>query len=60
MDDVREGRDQAERKRMEVESGSAASDAESHERCNGEASDAVAVEVLRPNIVVAQQVKLKQ
>jgi hypothetical protein len=60
MDDIRERRDQAESKRVEVESGSATPNVESDERCNGEASDAVAVEVLRPNIVVTQQVKLKQ
>ena len=60
MDHVRERGDQAEGKRAQIEQGCAAPDAEGDERCDGEAGDAVAVEVLRPNIVVTQQVKLKQ
>lgn len=60
MDHVRERRDQAEGKRAQVEGAPAAPDTESNERCDGETCDAVAVEVLRPNIVVTQQVKLKQ
>ena len=60
MDHVRERRDQTEGKRAQVDPGSAAPDAESDERCDGEAGDAVAVKVLCPNIVVTQQVKLKQ
>ena len=60
MDHVRERRDQAQGKRAQVEPGSAAPDVESDERCDGETGDAVAVEVLRPNIVVTQQVKLNQ
>ena len=60
MDHVRERRDQTEGKRAQVDPGSAAPDAESDERCDGEAGDAVAVKVLCPNIVITQQVKLKQ
>ena len=60
MDHVRERRDQAEGKRAQIEPGSAASDAEGDERCDGEAGDTVAAEVLRPKLVVTQQLKLKQ
>src|SRR5438105_11677783 len=60
MDHVRERRDQTEGKGAQVEPGSAAPDAESDERGDGEAGDAVAVKVLCPNSVVTQQVKLKQ
>ena len=54
MDYIRERRDEAEDKRTQIEPGAAVSDAEGDKRCDGETSDAVAVEVLRPDVVVAQ------
>ena len=60
MDDVRDCRDQAESERAKIESRSAASNAKGDEGCDCDAGDAVAVKILRPNIVVTQRIKLEK
>src|SRR2546430_16198564 len=61
MDDVRNGWDQAKGKRAKIESRPASSpNAKSDQRCDHDAGDAVAVGILRPNIVVAQEAKLEE
>ena len=60
MDDVRDCWDQAEGERAKVESWSGAPDAKGDKGCDRDAGDAVAVEILRPNIVVTQQIKLEK
>ncbi len=60
MDDVRDCRDQAEGERAKIESRSAASNAKGDEGRDRDAGDTVAVEILRPNIIVTQQIKLEK
>ena len=60
MDNVWDGWDQAEGKRAKIESRSAAPDAKGDKGCDRDARDAVAVEILRPNIIVTQQIKLEK
>ena len=60
MDDIGNARNEAKAERMDVDLGSAAADLKKHEGCNGEAGDAVTVEILRERLVVANEVKLKQ
>jgi len=60
MDDVRDCRDQAESEGAKIESRSAASNAKGDEGCDRDAGDAVAVKILRPDIVVTQQIKLEK
>ena len=60
MNDVRNRWDQAEAKRAKIEPRSPAPKAKGDEGCDRDASDAVTVEILRPNIVVAQQIKLEK
>jgi hypothetical protein len=60
MNDIRDCWDEAEAKRAKVEPRSAAPKAKGDEGCDRDASDAIAVEILRPNIVVAQQIKLEK
>ena len=60
MDDVRDCWDQAEAERAKIEPRSAAPNAKGDEGCDRDAGDAVAVEILRPDIVVAQQIKLEK
>ena len=61
MDDVRDCRDQAENERAKIESRSASSpNAKSDEGCDRDTGNAVAVKILRPNIVVTQQIKLEK
>jgi hypothetical protein len=60
MDDVRECWDQAESERAKIEPRSAAPDTKGEKGCDRDAGDAVAVEILRPNIIVTQQVKLEK
>ena len=60
MDDVRDGWDQAEGERAKIEPRSAAPNAKGDKGCDCDAGDAVAVEILRPNIVVTQQIKLEK
>jgi hypothetical protein len=61
MDDVWDCRDQAENERAKIESRSASSpNAKSDKGSDRDAGDAVAVKILRPNIVVTQQIKLEK
>ena len=60
MDDVRDCRDQAESEGAKIESRSAASNAKGDEGSDRDAGDAVAVKILRPDIVVTQQIKLEK
>jgi hypothetical protein len=61
MDDVWDGRDQAENERAKIEPRSASSpNTKSDEGGDRDTGNAVAVKILRPNIVVAQQIKLEK
>ena len=60
MDDVWDGWDQAEGERAKIEPRSAAPGAKGDKGCDRDAGDAVAVKILRPNIVVTQQIKLEK
>ena len=61
MDDVWDSRDQAEGERPKIESRSATSpNAKCDEGCDRDTGNAVAVKILRPNIVVTQQIKLEK
>ena len=61
MDDVWDGRDQAEGEGPKMESWSATSpNAKCDEGSDRDTGNAVAVKILRPNIVVTQQVKLEK
>jgi len=61
MDDVWDCRDQAEGERPKIESWSATSpNTKSDEGGDRNTGNAVAVKILRPNIVVTQQIKLEK
>jgi len=61
MDDVWDCRDQAENERAKIEPRSASSpNAKSDEGGDRNTGNAVAVKILRPDIVVAQEVKLEE
>ena len=61
MDDVWDCRDQAENERAKIESRPASSpNTKSDEGGDRNIGNAVAVKILRPNIVVAQQIKLEK
>jgi len=60
MDDVWDCWDQTEGERAKIELRSAAPNAKGDKGCDRDAGDAVAVEILRPNIVVTQQIKLEK
>src|SRR6266550_8678151 len=61
MDDVWDCRDQAENERAKIESRPASSpNTKSEEGGDRNTGNAVAVKILRPNIVVTQQVKLEK
>ena len=61
MDDVWDCRDQAENERAKIESRPASSpNTKSDEGGDRNTGNAVAVKILRPNIVVTQQVKLEK
>ena len=61
MDDVWDCRDQAENERAKIEPRSASSpNTKSDEGGDRNTGNAVAVKILRPNIVVTQQIKLEK
>ena len=60
MDDIWERGDEARQEYAAIESRTVARRTEIHEWQNGEAADRIAVEVLRPRIVEAVEVELKE
>jgi len=60
MDDIGQAGQEADADSVHVDPGSAAADAIENERRDGEAGDGVAVKILRPRIVIAIQVILKE
>ena len=60
MDDVWERRDEAGEQNGAIKPRSAAPEAIKHERQDGEAGDGIAVKILRPGIVEAVEIELKE
>ncbi len=60
MDDVWECGDEAKRERTKIKSRSAAPDAKNDKGCDRDAGDTIAVEILRPNIIITQQIKIEK
>ena len=60
MDDVWDCWDQTEGERAKIELRSAAPNAKGDKGCDRDAGDTVAIEILRPNIGVTQQIKLEK
>jgi len=60
MDDVWDCWDQTEGERVKIELRSAAPNAKGDKGCDRDAGDTVAIEILRPNIGVTQQIKLEK
>ena len=60
MDNVWDRRNQTKDEGAKIEARSAAPNSEGDEGRDGDAGNAVAIEILRPNIVIAEQIKLEE